>query len=488
MSSIFIIIFLTAYLVLAIKKIDWALMFILAALPLYLVRFRILGIPTTFLEMMIIFCFIAWVVKETEFVNFLRGRYSWTDLRINAKQRAAYPFALEIILFLLASWVALFVAGFDQTALGIWKAYFFEPILVFLMILNIFVEKDGEKSSFSFDRVLWPIAVSVFFVSAYAVFQKFTGIGIVNEFWRAVATRRVTSFFPYPNAVGLYLAPLIFVLGGWMLDSWRLWIQKGKMFFATRFSFVLTAIVLSVGSIYFAHSEGALVGILASTFIFLFLYNRQSKVLVILLIMIGGFLLYSDSSIQTKVLEKLSLRDLSGEIRKQQWRETWQMMREGRIWQGTGLANYQDSIKPYHQEGIFFNKERDPDFRRKIIIFDNKYKAAHWQPVEIYMYPHNIILNFWTELGIFGVLVFVWIIAKYIFIALKNSPNWAQRQIAAPGENSHFFLNLGLLCAMIAIVVHGLVDVPYFKNDLSIMFWIFVALIGMIQKKVRSEK
>ena len=30
--------------------------------------------------------------------------------------------------------------------------------------------------------------------------------------------------------------------------------------------------------------------------------------------------------------------------------------------------------------------------------------------------------------------------------------------------------------AMIALVVHGLVDVPYFKNDLAMLFWLLLAL------------
>jgi len=29
---------------------------------------------------------------------------------------------------------------------------------------------------------------------------------------------------------------------------------------------------------------------------------------------------------------------------------------------------------------------------------------------------------------------------------------------------------------MVAVVVHGLVDVPYFKNDLSLELWALVAL------------
>jgi uncharacterized protein YacL len=42
------------------------------------------------------------------------------------------------------------------------------------------------------------------------------------------------------------------------------------------------------------------------------------------------------------------------------------------------------------------------------------------------------------------------------------------------------YIVIGLICSMVAIIVHGLVDVPYFKNDLSVMFWIFMAMMGMI--------
>ena len=31
---------------------------------------------------------------------------------------------------------------------------------------------------------------------------------------------------------------------------------------------------------------------------------------------------------------------------------------------------------------------------------------------------------------------------------------------------------------MVVIIVHGLVDVPYFKNDLAVMFWALVAMIS----------
>jgi hypothetical protein len=37
-------------------------------------------------------------------------------------------------------------------------------------------------------------------------------------------------------------------------------------------------------------------------------------------------------------------------------------------------------------------------------------------------------------------------------------------------------LQLGILLMVVGIVVHGLVDVPYWKNDLSLEFWVLLGL------------
>jgi hypothetical protein len=37
-------------------------------------------------------------------------------------------------------------------------------------------------------------------------------------------------------------------------------------------------------------------------------------------------------------------------------------------------------------------------------------------------------------------------------------------------------IELGVFLALVAVVVHGLVDVPYFKNDLSFEFWVLLGL------------
>jgi len=36
---------------------------------------------------------------------------------------------------------------------------------------------------------------------------------------------------------------------------------------------------------------------------------------------------------------------------------------------------------------------------------------------------------------------------------------------------------------MFVILIHGLVDVPYFKNDLAILFWLIFGIIFLLDKK-----
>jgi O-antigen ligase len=157
------------------------------------------------------------------------------------------------------------------------------------------------------------------------------------------------------------------------------------------------------------------------------------------------------------------------------------MLNDSRLISGAGLSHYQAAVAPYHQEGLFYNSDNLPDFDARLRA-SAEIRAKYWQPVEIYLYPHNIFLNFGSELGIAGALLFTWIIIKYLFISLKSGRELTQT------KNTDKYLAFGLAAAMIAILIHGLVDVPYFKNDLSVMFWIIIALGAALNLNYRTNK
>ncbi|HZJ41707.1 MAG TPA: O-antigen ligase family protein [Patescibacteria group bacterium] len=457
--EITLIISLIFFSFIAYYRLDLAVFLIIVLLPSYLIRFDILGIPITFLESMILLGFLVWFIKTTKLkvTGWLKHRY----------KRLTYPFAIEIILILISSFIALFVAKLDNAALGIFKAYFFEPIALYILILNVLPGKRGRE------KIILALTVGALSTSLLALYQQLTGLFIFNEFWANLENRRVVSWFGYPNAVGLYLAPIILILTSYLKA-----ISKNKgLVYRLKQILVFTTIILSVLSIYFAKSEGALIALLVAFVIFIFFSFKWAKIVVPIIILIATATILLTQPLKSYVIDKISLNDLSGEIRKQQWRETMHTLEGSSFIFGNGLSKYPVAVAPFHQEGIFFNRDKIDNFH-SVLYGDAKLRAKYWQPVEIYLYPHNIFLNFWTEIGIFGMLLFTWLIAKFLlksFNVYKRDKN---------------ILGLGLFSAMIALLIHGLVDVPYFKNDLSALFFIIIALLAsiLLDNKIKDKK
>jgi putative inorganic carbon (HCO3(-)) transporter len=76
------------------------------------------------------------------------------------------------------------------------------------------------------------------------------------------------------------------------------------------------------------------------------------------------------------------------------------------------------------------------------------------------LHAHNLYLQFLLNLGVAGLVGFIWLVVKF-FTFVKNC---------------YISWSIPLTAAMVAILVHGLVDTPYWKNDLSYLFWVILAL------------
>jgi len=238
-----------------------------------------------------------------------------------------------------------------------------------------------------------------------------------------------------------------------------------------RFATLAMTIVVSMLSIYFAKSEGALIGIAVALIAMGILCNKWTRRTVLSLIVVGMLIMGLNMSLREPIVRKIALMDLDGQIRRQQWSETWQMLTSSpkHFIFGAGLGSYQTAIAPFHKSGIYV-RNNDPEFDKWVAI-SLEYQQKVWQPLEIYLYPHNIFLNFWTELGFAGVLLFLWIILRFLILDFRLLIlDCRYKNIA-----------LGLMGAMTVIIIHGLVDVPYFKNDLAIIFWMLIGIMGVYQ-------
>lgn len=452
------------YLFLAIKDLPKALMLLLFLLPTYLFRSNFFGIPVTFLEVMILEVFLVWSVENLP--NIKARLLKKTENKI-IKTKNRYPFDIEIAVLLVIALMAIFRADFSSVSLGIFKAYFLEPIFLFIVIFNVFGSKSDCK------KIIWPLALSSLMISLIGLYQWFFDIVFNNPVWGLANIKRIVSLYDYPNAIGLYLAPITILIIGLLITY-----VKDKKYFLS--SILALVAFLNLLAIYLAKSEGAIIGMAVALFLGTFIF-KKTRIAAIAVAFVFSLFAFAYKPLGELIVEKATLSDLSGEIRKQQWRETAQMLKINNNWLwGAGISGYQQAVSQYHQAGIFFNVEKDPDFKRKIVIFDDKYKKDHWQPVEIYMYPHNYFLNFWSELGLAGMLLFIWLTAKYLTVAFK------QVKVSSAQQK---YLAISFFGAMVAIVAHGMVDVPYFKNDLAVVFWLLLALLGMMEvdNRIKSK-
>ena len=460
-----IILFFIILALLSRLNLRLSVLLLIMILPSYLIRFSIGPIPTTLLEISILIVFLNWMFDNRK--NLLKFKRKKEEPN---KQYQPYPFGWEIILVLVISFIAIFIGGVSSPALGIFKAYFLEPILLFVLILNNIKGEKGVK------QIINSLALAVLAISFFAIWQKITGQFIFNEFWANAENRRVVSFFGYPNAVALFIAPIIPLLVGTFILRLR---EQGKLLNFLNQVFIFVTILLGLASIYFAKSKGALLALIASTLIIFFILAKKKIKIILLtiLIILSSSLIY----FQRDWIEFKLLNSLSYQIRTLQWKETMEMLKDGNLLYGSGLANYQEKIAPYHQAGFFFNKDADPNFRIKVVWGDDEqYRAERWQPLEIYLYPHNIFLNFWTELGLLGMLIFIFIIIKFLILSLK----YYYKEKGSKNK----YLGLALFSSMSIILIHGMVDVPYFKNDLSALFWIIISLLAILKLQNNSAK
>ena len=396
MYAVLVVILLLSFAILAWRDFKFALTLLIALLPTYLVRFE-LGIPWTLLEGFILVLFVVWFFKH-------HGR------RLDLNSFGPYRGPLFLLLALAcfsATW-----APDINAALGIWKAYFVEPLMVFAMLRTTFTNRAD------WERALNYLSLTVIAIAVVGIGQKLTGYGLPAP-WDL--ERRITSVFAYPNAVGLFVAPVIAALTVTLPHLKKGWGAVARV----------AAIVLGLVAIVLAETEAALVALPVALLITVLASTISPKIRVaisIFTLIAGG----AAFALLPAVQQKLLLQDYSGQVRLSQWRETFDML-EDRPLQGAGLAGYPTVFEPYHDPALY----------------------------EIFQYPHNVVLNLWVELGVFSIVALLWTMMA------------VSRVVHARRDD---ILVLAAMAALATMLIHGFVDVPFFKNDLAVLTVFFLAM------------
>lgn len=409
--------------ILAWRRPLWAVLGLPAFLPIYVWRTHLGPLPTTMLELL----FVATVIG----ITLRQGLSPWLE-----GWRAAAAWRWPMLAWIVATLIAIWVAPDHVAALGLWRAFVFEPLIYFVLI-HAFLKKEEDRRF-----VVLAFAASAIFIALWCLIQYLTGRGIPHPWDTDFLTRRATGPFPFPNAVSLYCAPLAALFFGLTFTR-----AASYQTPATKTLLWLGFVSATLATL-MAKSVGGTLGILAAAAVLL-IFKRRTRYWTLAGILLGILFILAVPQLRAPTIKTLTFDGWSGRVRVWMWQESWQMLKDRPIL-GAGLGAYPEVFKAYHKKTF----------------------------IEIFQYPHDIILNFWSETGLLGLFIFAWIVATWIrLVARRKSPADQSRISSLP-----------YLLPLIAILVQGLVDVPYFKNDLAFAFWTLAALAGTPRPKPQNQR
>jgi len=372
--------------------------------PAYVIRWRFGIFPTTLLEIAILLTVVAFAYESWR----LRSIPLWRS-----------PFTVPAVIFIVAGAISVIAAPDRRAALGIYRAYLIEPI-AFFFVLSVVV--NSYKRALLMLGGLGVAGVVVGVANSAVVLDA-----IRHHTWNPAVTAPVV-IYTNANAVALFLVPLIAVAGSLVLHETNPRIRLASLAF----------VLIAVASTLFSFSRGGYLA-LAAVALGLALSHRRRWWLVGAAVA-AAIVLVLIPPINHRLAVEVNFSNGSNTLvgRFELWRVSLQMLQQHFLF-GAGLSGFSQTIGPY------------------------------WNPTHTdrFIYPHNIVLTFWSETGLLGLAAFAWI----IFTGFKQSwHGWRVRQ------SEWRPLELGVFLALVAVVVHGLVDVPYFKNDLAVEFWVLLGL------------
>jgi len=419
----------------------------ISSAPLYLIKFSFLGMSTNIPEVLIMIAFIFWFAENRNF--------SWKIFYRRHKK-----FLAGIFLMLLGLVISALINPNYLTEWGIIKSWFVIPLILAFVLLNeVKNKKDAENV---FKALYFSVAIVSFIGLAY-----FLKGDLTYDF-------RLKAFFLSPNHLAMFLSPAVFIGNYFILSRIPCFMsfprrRESTLSFTPKISlssaktliplFLSQAAILS--ALYLTYSYSAWIAIILSLIIVnLIIKNgeifKKIKITAVLLIILSVILITQfGSSKFNKSFDWQAGSRSSLASRVMIWQSAEKILEDNFLW-GIGPGNFQSRYLEYQK---YF-----PPY-------------LEWAVPQ----PHSLYLAFWLQSGILGLagffyLVFYWI--KEIMKIIRNNVSLKSdfKKIAP-----------ALLGIMLYILLHGIADTPYWKNDLAIIFWTVFSM-GIISINHSSEK
>jgi len=327
------------------------------------------------------------------------------------------PLTLPALAFIAAGALSVLVSGDHRAALGLYRAYFIEPAAFFLIVATI------ASTPWRAGLILLGFGVGG---AVAAVLNAAVVLDAIRHHVLDLSTTPPVAIYQTANAVSLYLVPLVAMASSLLLYG------RGR---AVRWLSALF-LMIALPACLLSFSRGGYLA-LGAVGLGLAVSHRWAKLLVPSVVA-AAIAVSQVPLIRDRIAYELqALPGNTLDFRIRIWGQTLRMLSHHPVL-GIGLSYFQQAMGPF------------------------------WQDLPKVIYPHNIVLNFWAVTGLPGLFAFGWLAVRAFLLAWhgwrKHEPDWRP-------------YDLGFILVLLAMLAHGLVDVPFFKNDLSLEFW---ALLGML--------
>ena len=370
--------------------------------------------------------------------------------REDASHNSQFPIpnSQYLLLFLIVSLSLLsaLAAQYTDLALREWRTVFLAGGGFALLLGGVLVQSDDPGRS---RRVLvnaWLAGGTV--IALIALWQFVSGEMIIQ----AEGVTRVRGLYGSPNNLALYLERTLAVgIGYWGIRYWVLGIGRTPLWTDDAITnvYYLLSVLVQLAALVLTFSKGALfLGIPALLLVLagggVVLLARQGKSLRFLwwLAGIGGVVVLGLLPFLGADRFRLLLdfgAGTTGGLRLNLWRSAWAIALD-HPWLGVGPDNF---LYAYRSGYILPAAWQDPNLN----------------------HPHNFVLDWWTRLGLPGLLL------AGLWIGGGVRRLWQHLR-----KGTDAGLALGCLAAIAAALAHGLIDASYALPDLMLVWMLLLYL------------
>jgi O-antigen ligase len=348
------------------------------------------------------------------------------------RARRSWPQVALLVLVILVAWalVTVFAVRYPDLAFREWRTVFLAAFVFGLTLWGLWrLSPDADRDR----RILvgaWLGGATA--AAAAGLWGYIDGGSLVTT---AEGVLRVQAFYGSPNNLALYLDRTLAVTLALalFLDGGRRRLVWGVAAAVQGLALLLT---FSKGSLLMALPAALLVLGVGGWWLLRREVRSPRRLVLLAAIVVIGVALLAPFVGAERFQRLFNLTEGTGFLRLQLWRSAWQMALDHPLL-GVGPDQF---LYWYRSDYLLPTAWREPNLN----------------------HPHNLALDWWTRLGIPGlVLGLAWLGAGIAGIFV-----WLRRGVQRP-------LALGLLAASAAALAHGLIDVGYALPDLMIV-WVLM--------------